>query len=677
MLATWCPLCCKAETAETAGVDDSSEQKCGLDQDEVAQDKSRDDVKTGTSSSELYKKESRADMLDKTPMGQALKSIKLEFPYLALPQHYLYQQVRDAEDCVIKGDEESAKNHLEHIELAVDQEEKTLASAFNSFKPPGKDVLQEGEVLYMLKYLGFPHTKEDVQNVMKAVDVDGDSTMSLAEFQTYVGRLGGIYKLFEIRRQQMKSKGGGDEDISKEHENSLLMAGIDQQAQAYWKIVVPPSEFLEAAKLTSCQQNALRHIRSLAKANHEAALPRLQQRCKALKYEDSDLWMTLAWIRELAPILVHLNLDKMMQFIEKDTHYRNQFETATSGGLLKPAVREKWERDLFGGQYDRAKGHERCKYGVLNPMNDYRGVVKCAQYGDSYIVLKDVRLRCTFSPEDSANLKADRLAVLDFYAHVLEEYSDKELAETIKVAKSTDAALLGDSSQVGSMKYKEAQLHGDIEFSKHVERLVANTRHRARDAKRIEKICKDKGWKFSWMDEERKRMEMEEKAKLGADAWKERMKAVMDAASGDPADVPEGQCFKGCGRPVQGGTTPSGKPYKTCCRGCAMGFGHDLTCGKLDVSKLAAGLCSNGCGLPVNKGTHPSGKPFTTCCRGCAKGQHDRWCGGSPDTNMSNMAPGLCKMGCGRKVAEGGGRKFDTCCRGCATGKEHSKNCKG
>lgn len=39
-------------------------------------------------------------------------------------------------------------------------------------------------------------------------------------------------------------------------------------------------------------------------------------------------------------------------FLEpQDTHYRNQFETKTSGGLLKPATREKWERDLFGGCY--------------------------------------------------------------------------------------------------------------------------------------------------------------------------------------------------------------------------------------------------------------------------------------------------------------------------------------
>ena len=131
----------------------------------------------------------------------------------------------------------------------------------------------------------------------------------------------------------------------------------------------------------------------------------------------------------------------------------------------------------------RTQGFCRPKYGVLNPMNDYRGVVKCAQYGDSYLVLKDVRLRCTFSPEDSANLKANRLAVLDYYAHVLQEYSNDELHETVKVAKSTEAALLGDSGKVGAMKYKEAQIHGEVCLDKHVERLVAHQKHKPEAAR--------------------------------------------------------------------------------------------------------------------------------------------------------------------------------------------------
>ena len=103
-----------------------------------------------------------------------------------------------------------------------------------------------------------------------------------------------------------------------------------------------------------------------------------------LGYTDTELFMALSWVRELAPLIVHINLDKALgvvlakgqsdmierlwfkfanscsssladshgaaahwqvgQFFMKDTHYRNQFETKTSGGLLKTSAREKWER---------------------------------------------------------------------------------------------------------------------------------------------------------------------------------------------------------------------------------------------------------------------------------------------------------------------------------------------
>lgn len=502
--------------------------------------------------------------------------------------------------------------------------------------------------------------------------------MSLVEFEHYVGRMGGSYKLFEVRRQQMAARhGAGGTTGSRspaELRLDLLETGIKDDAQAYWRLVVPPSELEEAAVLATCQKQAVRHIRTLAKSNHDQALPKLQLRVQALGYKDSDLWMALAWIRELAPILVHVNLTKMMQFMERDTHYRNQFETASSGGLLKPAVREKWERDLFGGQYDTASGFQRCKYGVLNAMNDFRGVVACKQYGDSYIVLKDVRLRCTFSPEDSANLKAERLAVLDYYAHVLHEYTDSELKETFKVANSSEAALLGDSSKVAAMKYKETQIHGEVCFAKHVERLVANSKHRPADERRLRALCQKHGWQFSWMDEERERMEQEEKHKLGADAWKERLQALMDKGVPDAKDVPEGCCRKGCGRAVAPGLTRSGHPFSTCCRGCVMGFGHDLYCGNIDPALVGPGMCRNGCGKPVNSGAHPSGRPYETCCRGCARGAHDMWCGRPP--SQGPVDAGFCQMGCGRPVAKAvDGRPFKTCCRGCASGGEHSRGC--
>ena len=112
-------------------------------------------------------------------------------------------------------------------------------------------------------------------------------------------------------------------------------------------------------------------------------------------------------------------------------------------------------RGLFGTAYDGANAFERPKYGVQNIWNDHRGVMGAKQYGslaanspcgccelwslvilallwlkaiwfqdfgyfgpdsgsrflmsgDSYIILKDVRLRCTLSPQDSANLPARR-----------------------------------------------------------------------------------------------------------------------------------------------------------------------------------------------------------------------------------------------------------------------------
>lgn len=610
---------------------------------------------------------------------KALRAMQVNYPFLAQPTHHLFQWVKACEEAVKAGDVEKAKDHLARIEQEVEQEEKALRVAFRLFATPGSENLTGKEVKVMLEYLGFPAHDEDVETLLTAADKDGDKTMSLTEFQLYVGRMGGSYKLFEIRRKRMAEKHGGRSETSAATAGvmvaeALKEAGILEQEQAYWNLVLPraPEEFIEASKLTECQKVAVRDIRVLARTNHERALPDLQRKVQTLKYTDNDLWMALAYIRELAPIIVHVDLSKVMTFMEKDTHYRNQFETRSSGGLLKPETREKWERGLFGTAYDNATGFERPKYGVLNAMNDYKGVVKCRQYGDSYLVLKDVRLRCTFSPEDSANLKSDRLAVIDYYGHVLNEYSNNELEETIKIAKSSEAAVLGDSSKVGNMKYKETQVHGEISFDKHVERLVADIRHRKADAERLKAICKRHGWKFSWMDEERERMRKEDLSTLGEEAWKEKLQAIMDKGTPDVKGVPPGFCKKGCGRRVQPGKTASGNDFTTCCRGCALGFGHNLICGNIDPELVGPGKCVHGCGKPKRQGTTVSGRPFTTCCKGCEVGVHDLTCG-------TVVEDGLCKFNCGRRASPGtpSGRKFDTCCRTCARtgGRTHDDSC--
>eukprot|EP00929_Paragymnodinium_shiwhaense_P073923 TRINITY_DN37788_c0_g1_i1.p1 TRINITY_DN37788_c0_g1~~TRINITY_DN37788_c0_g1_i1.p1 ORF type:complete len:665 (-),score=166.47 TRINITY_DN37788_c0_g1_i1:485-2479(-) len=618
-------------------------------------------------------------------MAGALQTLRSRYPYLKLPRHELAQWINKCEEAVQRGDEEAARDALVRVELEVEQEEARLAAAFNLFKPPTADCLTAKEIRVMLDYLGFPAEDKDVEAVIAATDVDADRTMSLTEFQMYVGRMGGSHALFATRRASIPDV----TDVPTDPEQvqrlrwHLIDCGIQDNEQAYWRMVLAQSEFFETAQLVDCQRSAVRHIRSLAKGNHEAALPDLQRRVQELGFSDKDLWMTLAWIREMAPIIVHVDLDKMLSHMESDTHYRNQFETRSSGGLLSLNVRTMWERDLFGGSYDEAKGFHKCKYGVLNVMNDSRGVVGCSQYGDSYFVLKDTRLRCTFSPMDSANLKAERLAVLDYYAHVLAEYDAIELKETLKVANSSEAALLGDSEKIPHMKYKETQIHGEVCFSKHVKRLVANTRHRGgfifKKETRLKKLCAKYGWEFSWMDEERARMEKEERSKLGAEAWKERLQALAEKGIPDAKDVAPGCCRKGCGRKVNPGKTRSGKLFTTCCKGCVMGFGHDMTCGAATSGAAAPGMCKKGCGKPVSKGRTPAGRAFDTCCRGCAStGTCDASCGQDAvaATNFV-VEPGMCRIGCGKKaaVSKDGKRKFDTCCRGCATGKGCSATC--
>lgn len=612
-----------------------------------------------------------------------LYHILLENPYLKFEFHYLHGYLTTIEEA--KTDPSRDINDLiDRLKIELQTEKEELQSAFDRFSR-GQRGLKPKDLKEMHRYMGFPAEDSDIKHVMETIDQDGDGNITFTEFQEYVSRLGGIQKLFENRQKRtMKGAGNGthlprsktwDDDMAE-----LAKAGLDKEALYFWRIVVPGSEFENVKGLTNCQKEAVSTIRHLAKKNHQEALPKLQDRVHKLKMKDEQLWMTLAWIRELAPIILHVNLDKAVGYLSGDTHYRNQFETKTSGGLLKPDVRRRWERDLFSGKYDKASDFERPKYGVQNVMNDYRGVVKCKQYGTSYLVLKDVRLRCTFSPEDSANLKANRLAVLDYYAHVLFEYSDAELKETIEVANSADAAVLGDSSQVGNMKYKEAQIHGEIDFSKHVERLVADNKHKGTEMEeKIAQLVSLKGWAFSWMDEEQARMRNESMHKLGGGEWKERLARLEDSKNAPEIDVPEGFCDRGCGRRCAPGFTPSGNPFKTCCRGCVVGFGgHDRICGQVDSNKVGVGLCNNGCGRPIAPGLDAKGRSFTTCCRGCALGQeHDALCGKEP------VPEGMCRMGCGRKVAPGTyktagsttGRPFTTCCQLCPKNSTHTKDC--
>jgi Protein of unknown function (DUF3626) len=239
--------------------------------------------------------------------------------------------------------------------------------------------------------------------------------------------------------------------------------------------------------LTECQAGALKYVQSMAAQLSEAAKPNLAIRCQKLGYSAAELEQTLRFIRLTAPIIVHIDLDAVLEPLSNDRYLRNQFETKTSKGILDENHRSRiaWEHNIFKGLYDHAQGYERPKYGSINITNDPGGVFQCRMYGDCYLLLRNVRFRTTFcSCDSSENLSVNDMATCEHYAHVLNQYEDVELAALMDVANHQTPFL---SSEQHVKTYKEAQIAGPIRLDLDVEAIVVNPRH-ALVPGRIEKL---------------------------------------------------------------------------------------------------------------------------------------------------------------------------------------------
>jgi len=53
------------------------------------------------------------------------------------------------------------------------------------------------------------------------------------------------------------------------------------------------------------------------------------------------LHRTLQWVRSASPIIIHINLDKVLKFLVEDTNYRNRFETSSGSTYME--ARKSWE----------------------------------------------------------------------------------------------------------------------------------------------------------------------------------------------------------------------------------------------------------------------------------------------------------------------------------------------
>lgn len=263
---------------------------------------------------------------------------------------------------------------------------------------------------------------------------------------------------------------------------------------------VPSVHDLDAtaiAVLNETQRRAVDYVIERSRTESDKVYPSLVERVCRLGYLEKDVQRTLQWIRNEAPIIIHVSLERALGFLVKDTHYRNQFETRTSGGSTDLRARSSWEDNIFNNIYASSPPFDRVKYGVLNIVGDPHGVRSCYHYGDSFLQLKKVRLRTTFASMDTS-CGAVKLSCCEYYGNVLNEYTDMELKAILDVATRRVPSMKSDMIS----NYKEVQIHGPVCLSENVECIVVNHRYRGETSMEtlLEEFVKKNGCNLIWMD---------------------------------------------------------------------------------------------------------------------------------------------------------------------------------
>ncbi len=225
------------------------------------------------------------------------------------------------------------------------------------------------------------------------------------------------------------------------------------------------------------QMKALMYIQDNSKVLAEKSRKELEEKFVKLGYSADTVDKVIRYICYEAPIIIHFNCDKVMSFFVKDTHYRNQFETNTTNGA-QLSQRRPWETRIYNGIYDKAAPFARCKYGVLNLLNDPRGISTCKHYGDSYFCLKNetVRLRSTFSSADSCHEHVV-LTTCENYTYCLNQFTDNEIKDVTEIALKKELALVNTHNPKECF-YKEVQIHGPVRLNMDIECVFINPRHK-------------------------------------------------------------------------------------------------------------------------------------------------------------------------------------------------------
>lgn len=249
----------------------------------------------------------------------------------------------------------------------------------------------------------------------------------------------------------------------------------------------------ELKKLTDKQTRAVETFKKKSKIISKNMRLLVLQRFQQNGFTEDDLNKTMKYIETVAPLVVHVNITKTLQFLVEDTEYRNQFETKTSGGSLSASSRIDWEKNLFGSIYVDSTAHEKVKYGVVNMLNNPAGVTTAHSYGDSYFKLKQsVKTRTSFVQGDSSS-KQLHICSFDNCIQILYYIDDVMLTDIIKVA-------LGKiPSSAHTYSYIEAQIHGPIVFAEDIETFVVSNKYKNQYIMSIvEKFCNQNNIKLEF-----------------------------------------------------------------------------------------------------------------------------------------------------------------------------------
>lgn len=227
--------------------------------------------------------------------------------------------------------------------------------------------------------------------------------------------------------------------------------------------------------LSNKQKEALKYVQKKSKVYSNNVKELLKIKLIEFGYNDEEIKNAIKFVKK-APFIIHFKPEHL-KYYEKDTHYKNLFETNISGGSNNKKSRILWENKLFNNIYNKAEPSERVKYGTFNMDNNIIGVQRALGYGNSYFILKEhVKPRCSFVFGDSS-LQDIHICNYKYFYHILYYLDNKNLELLVDKVKKYNSNYYTDyqlSLEKLTNQYIEVQYHGPILFSKDIDKIMIN-----------------------------------------------------------------------------------------------------------------------------------------------------------------------------------------------------------